>query len=598
MTFFLVQSQRATLWRGLLLPMITPRQSSRSMGILAGSSTEEEAEKIVLHALKSQKRMTLDQLVPLLAGQQEGNGDTASFEEKFGVRLKKWMEQRPHLVRLEVGGTKKQRKFYVHRVEKPRLTATIMEEANNRLNEDLTLLTVKLLQERAREYGIKPGKLRKAELIELVEEHQTEMMSADASTESSEEEEDDTNTETDTDDEDCDILEEMDFPIDRESVREDPPKSQTANGPSSKGGPEFTKNQQRYRDALYHSDIPIVLVDGPAGTGKTSIACEWAASALKLGHVRRLVVTRPSVSAGEDLGYLPGTLEGKLKPYLLPIYDSLADEGISKQQLSRMMQEGESEVAPISFLRGRTFRHAVIVADEMQNATKEQMKMLLTRLGYGSRMVVTGDLQQSDLGRGVTSGLGDIVERIERQPDHLVPSHLKLIHLEKQDVKRHAAVATVLSLYDDPDVRAEKSWKNQQSELAEEEEEIAADAMANDNDSSDADQRENVGEVDWSEKIAEYKKIYTHNNIIDVNNGDGNEETGVQDPPSLLDDEGNNATSITSAEIILGDGNDDQPSAGEDLQGHDGPPALVGEANADGSTSHDNGGTMVSIETN
>ena len=492
----------STMFRCLHVTIAPMRLSSqiRSVGILAGgaaSSKDKDAGKNQVKAFELEQQIKLNELSSILAKR-----NNIGFKAVFDVTLKKRLEQRPHLVRLLGPGRDKQKgTCYVHSVQQRNLTTKTMQEIELAY---LQVFTVQMLQDEARKFGLKPGKLRKAELIELIETHHREVISAD-------EEENGMDTATDTEDEqdsDAEVLSSDSF-VESKNFQRD--------------GPEFTKNQQIYRDALYHSAVPIVLVDGPAGTGKTTIACEWAANALKNGHVRRLVITRPSVSAGEDLGYLPGTLEGKLKPYLLPIYDSLADEGISKKQLSQMMKDGEIEVAPISFLRGRTFLHSVIVADEMQNATKEQMKMLLTRLGKGSRMVVTGDLQQSDLGRGVTSGLDDIVQRIERQPDQ---DHLKLIHLEKQDVKRHAAVATVLSLYDDPARNAISFTSVVQ--------ETSSSNIAISNDDSKSWRRVDGGSVDRSEEITEEGNIHKQNNI-GGNDGDVEKETGTQDPPALND---------------------------------------------------------------
>jgi phosphate starvation-inducible PhoH-like protein len=162
------------------------------------------------------------------------------------------------------------------------------------------------------------------------------------------------------------------------------------------------------------------------------------------GEIQKIIVTRPSVTAGEELGFLPGSLEGKLRPYLLPIYDSLAACGINKKALNSLIRDGTVEVAPLSFMRGRTFRNSFVIADERQNATANQMKMLLTRLGQGSRIVV---IMQSDLPEGLRrSGLVDIIRRLEGRSS----KHVKLVRLQKTDVVRHDAVSSILSLYEPP----------------------------------------------------------------------------------------------------------------------------------------------------
>lgn len=205
---------------------------------------------------------------------------------------------------------------------------------------------------------------------------------------------------------------------------------------------------------------PFIVVDGPSGTGKTSMACSHAAGLIrdKLADPRnhkldRIVVTRPTVTAGDDIGFLPGTLENKLRPFLMPIFDCFAEFGYDERML---LDNGLSEVVPLAFMRGRTFKNCFIIADEMQNATPEQMKMVVTRLGENSRMVVTGDLAQSDLaGARTNSGLADIIKKAESAGitmttiDDDVPPHgeyMEIIHLDQNDVVRHKAVAWLLEM--------------------------------------------------------------------------------------------------------------------------------------------------------
>ena len=180
---------------------------------------------------------------------------------------------------------------------------------------------------------------------------------------------------------------------------------------------------------------------GPAGTGKTYLAVAQAVAMLLAGQVDRIVLSRPAVEAGERLGFLPGDLKEKIDPYLRPLYDALHDM-MPGDQVIRRMASGEIEVAPLAFMRGRTLAHAFVILDEAQNTTAAQMKMFLTRLGSGSRMVITGDLSQIDLPNGVTSGLRDAVETLEGLPG------IGFTRFESRDVVRHPLVARIVDAYD------------------------------------------------------------------------------------------------------------------------------------------------------
>ena len=182
----------------------------------------------------------------------------------------------------------------------------------------------------------------------------------------------------------------------------------------------------------------LVLALGPAGTGKTYIAIAKAVEALEAGRVGRIVLSRPAVEAGESLGYLPGDMEEKLAPYLRPLYDALSDR-LSMKRVRSLMAEGLIEIAPVGFMRGRTLNNAFVVIDEAQNCTYVQLKMLLTRLGWNSTMVVTGDPGQSDLLPGV-SGLSDVAGNLE------VLSNVAVIRLEDVDIVRHPLVAEMLGV--------------------------------------------------------------------------------------------------------------------------------------------------------
>ncbi|WP_343794843.1 PhoH family protein [Brevundimonas kwangchunensis] len=182
----------------------------------------------------------------------------------------------------------------------------------------------------------------------------------------------------------------------------------------------------------------LVLALGPAGTGKTYLAVAKAVEALEAGKVGRIVLSRPAVEAGESIGFLPGDMEDKLAPYLRPLYDALSDR-LSMKRVKALMAEGLIEIAPIGYMRGRTLNNAFIVVDEAQNCTYVQLKMLLTRLGWHSTMVVTGDPQQSDLLPGI-SGLADIAERLTAVPD------IGVVKLAERDIVRHPLVASMIGV--------------------------------------------------------------------------------------------------------------------------------------------------------
>jgi phosphate starvation-inducible PhoH-like protein len=180
---------------------------------------------------------------------------------------------------------------------------------------------------------------------------------------------------------------------------------------------------------------------GPAGTGKTYLAVAQAVAMLQAGKVDRIVLSRPAVEAGERLGFLPGEMKEKIDPYLRPLYDALHDM-MPGEQVVRRLANGEIEVAPLAFMRGRTLAHAYAILDEAQNTTPVQMKMWLTRMGEGTRMVVTGDLTQVDLPSGTRSGLRDALDTLEGV------SGIGVVRLDKRDVVRHPLVARIVDAYD------------------------------------------------------------------------------------------------------------------------------------------------------
>lgn len=207
-----------------------------------------------------------------------------------------------------------------------------------------------------------------------------------------------------------------------------------------KGKPVRVKTigQKQYVQAIRKKDI--VFGIGPAGTGKTYIAVVLAVAALKENRVKRIVLTRPAVEAGESLGFLPGDLQEKVDPYLRPLYDALNDV-LGPDQVVKSLERGLIEIAPLAYMRGRTLDDSFIILDEAQNTTPEQMKMFLTRLGFGSKMVITGDVTQIDLPRGKSSGLVE-AERILRNIDEI-----GFITFAEEDVVRHSLVQKIIMAY-------------------------------------------------------------------------------------------------------------------------------------------------------
>ena len=200
-----------------------------------------------------------------------------------------------------------------------------------------------------------------------------------------------------------------------------------------------TLGQKVYLDAIKHNYITFGI--GPAGTGKTYLAVAMAVNALRNKEVDKIILTRPAVEAGERLGFLPGDLQDKVDPYLRPLYDALYDI-LGMETYQKLMAKNIIEVAPLAYMRGRTLDDAFVILDEAQNTTDKQMKMFLTRLGFGSKMVVTGDLTQIDLPRGVASGLAQAQEILKSVEG------IKAIYLDERDVIRHDVVARIIKAYD------------------------------------------------------------------------------------------------------------------------------------------------------
>ncbi|WP_265447263.1 PhoH family protein [Flexivirga meconopsidis] len=242
----------------------------------------------------------------------------------------------------------------------------------------------------------------------------------------------------------------------RARTRERPADVLTMNIVSNRGRTirPKTLGQKEYVDAIDKNTV--VFGIGPAGTGKTYLAMAKAVAALQAKEVNRIILTRPAVEAGERLGFLPGTLNDKIDPYLRPLYDALHDM-VDPDSIPRLMASGTVEVAPLAYMRGRTINDSFIILDEAQNTTAEQMKMFLTRLGFGSKMVVTGDVTQVDLPGGTKSGLRVVQEILEGIDD------VHFSRLTSHDVVRHRLVSAIVDAYDEFDARTARSGPSRAS---------------------------------------------------------------------------------------------------------------------------------------
>ena len=221
-----------------------------------------------------------------------------------------------------------------------------------------------------------------------------------------------------------------------------------------------TLGQKVYVDSIKNHDV--VFGIGPAGTGKTFLAVTLAVTALKRGQVKRIVLTRPAVEAGESLGFLPGDLKEKVDPYLRPVYDALY-QILGKEQTTRLMEREIIEIAPLAYMRGRTLEDAFVILDEAQNTTIMQMKMFLTRLGFNSKMIVTGDMSQIDLPRRVKSGLVDAMEKLKGI------KAIDFVHFSASDVVRHPVVADIINAYEKDAPKVDFEEKSEETNKVEEE---------------------------------------------------------------------------------------------------------------------------------
>jgi len=207
-----------------------------------------------------------------------------------------------------------------------------------------------------------------------------------------------------------------------------------------------TENQKIYKSSLYDKNIDLLFCMGPAGCGKTLFACEYAIQSLKTGETEKIIITRPIVSIEENLGYLPGSINEKMHPWTIPIFD-IFQEYYTKKEITKMVAENIIEIAPLGFMQGRTFKNSIIIADEMQNSTPLQMFMFLTRIGEKSKMIVTGDLEQTT---NRNNGLQDIIDKLNYDywnNNDLKASRMNIIRLDKSDVQRHFIVTKLLDIY-------------------------------------------------------------------------------------------------------------------------------------------------------
>ena len=206
--------------------------------------------------------------------------------------------------------------------------------------------------------------------------------------------------------------------------------------------------QGQYKASLENLQIPIVLCTGPAGTGKTMIACNEAIHSLKSKKINKIIITRPTITVEENIGFLPGTIEDKLYPFMIPIYDYFL-EYYTKEQIHSLINNGRLEIAPLAFMRGRTFSDAFVIADEMQNSSKNQFKMLLTRIGENSKLVITGDLMQNDL--GPDNGLQDFLDILNKKYKNKSEKNkngFEHIKFDNSCIKRSEIIQKIIELYD------------------------------------------------------------------------------------------------------------------------------------------------------
>ena len=207
-----------------------------------------------------------------------------------------------------------------------------------------------------------------------------------------------------------------------------------------------TLNQKKYFNSLKNSDINLLFCIGPAGTGKTLFACQEAIQNLQYNLVSKIVITRPTIAIEENMGFLPGDIKNKMHPWTIPIFD-IFEEYYSRKDINSMITNNIIEIAPLGFMQGRTFKNSIIIADEMQNSTPNQMFMLLTRIGYNSKMIITGDPQQTT---NENNGLSDIIIKLNNNYNEhfeMIKDNINIIKMNNDDIQRHHIVSKISNLY-------------------------------------------------------------------------------------------------------------------------------------------------------
>ena len=211
-----------------------------------------------------------------------------------------------------------------------------------------------------------------------------------------------------------------------------------------------TNQQIKYNEFIKDNDLKIVISNGPAGTGKTLFACINAITRLKQNKISKIIITRPIISVEEDMGYLPGDINEKMNPWVTPIFDIFRDH-FNANELNYLISEKKIEIAPLGFMRGRTFKNSFIIADEMQNSTPTQMLMLLTRLGEKSKIVLTGDLKQSDI--NIINGFQDLILKLETKYNNeyykMIRDEISIVNFKDEDILRSKIVSKILEIYQD-----------------------------------------------------------------------------------------------------------------------------------------------------
>jgi phosphate starvation-inducible PhoH-like protein len=206
-----------------------------------------------------------------------------------------------------------------------------------------------------------------------------------------------------------------------------------------------TDNQIDYVKSLYNKNIDLLYCIGPAGTGKTLFACKYAIEEIDSNHYNKIIITRPTIPIEEDMGFLPGNIKEKMYPWTIPIFD-IFEEYYSKKEINKKISDNIVEIAPLGFMQGRTFKNSIIIADEMQNSTPNQMFMLLTRIGENSKMIITGDLMQT---KNEKNGLNDIIQKLENSynKEEIIKKRIKICYMKDMDIQRHPIVYEINNLY-------------------------------------------------------------------------------------------------------------------------------------------------------